>query len=40
MYVAPQFPRLLQRREVAAGRHFGPSGDVEHTLYCRRRNAY
>src|SRR5450755_3756784 len=33
MYVARQCPRLLQRREVAADRHFGPSGDVEHTLY-------
>jgi hypothetical protein len=39
MYVARQFPRLLQRREVAADRHFGPPGDVEYTLYCRHQHS-
>jgi hypothetical protein len=40
MYVARQFPRLLQRCKVTADRHFGPSRDVEHTLYPLARRVH
>jgi hypothetical protein len=40
MDVTRQCPRLLQRREVAADRHLGPSGYVEHTLYPLARRVH